>query len=828
MMQLVHGGDWAGYRAQYGQDALDLSANVSPLGLPEGVAKAITAALATADRYPDPLCRALRAKLAAHETVPAAHILCGNGAADLIFRLVWAAKPRTALLPAPTFAEYAAALETAGCTVRRHFLHECEDFAVTEAFVSAVDEGTDMVFLCQPNNPTGQLTPLPLVKALLHRCEACGALLVVDECFLDFLPESEALSAKKFLASPNLIILKAFTKLYGMAGVRLGYCLCSSTALLDKMQAAGQPWAVSSLAQAAGLAALDETAYVARVQELIAQQRPILRDGLRALGLRVLDGSANAAQLRQLPRAGQQLVPHRRAHCTGKPPAFKSLTGGACMSRAKCIMVQGTMSGAGKSLLCTALCRIFAQDGYRVAPFKSQNMALNSFVTRDGLEMGRAQVVQAQAAGMEPDVRMNPILLKPSSDVGSQVIVNGEVRGQMPAAAYFKLKKSLIPDILAAYDSLAEAVDIIVIEGAGSPAEINLKADDIVNMGLAKLVDAPVLLAGDIDRGGVFAQLYGTVELLEPAERARIKGLVINKFRGDAAILKPGLTMLEEKTHLPVLGVVPYLRVDIEDEDSLSSRLESNTAVKPLDAAILRLPHISNFTDFMPLEQHPLLSVRYVQSPRQLGAPDVVILPGTKNTIDDLLWLRQCGLEAAVQKLAASGTPVLGVCGGYQMLGETLADPAGTESGRSQTVRGLGLLPIQTVFTDAKHRTQDTATVTAPQLAGAALTGYQIHTGRTAVQGVPFCRLADGSAEGCVKDNVAGTYLHGLFDTGELTEKLVQLLCSRKGISPASAPLLSMQEYRQQQFDLLADGVRRALDMNALYAAMGLEGRNTV
>ena len=224
------------------------------------------------------------------------------------------------------------------------------------------------------------------------------------------------------------------------------------------------------------------------------------------------------------------------------------------MSRAKCIMVQGTMSGAGKSLLCTALCRIFAQDGYRVAPFKSQNMALNSFVTRDGLEMGRAQVVQAQAAGMEPDVRMNPILLKPSSDVGSQVIVNGEVRGQMPAAAYFKLKKSLIPDILAAYNSLAEEVDIIVIEGAGSPAEINLKADDIVNMGLAKLVDAPVLLAGDIDRGGVFAQLYGTVELLEPAERARIKGLVINKFRGDAAILKPGLTMLEEKTHLPVRG----------------------------------------------------------------------------------------------------------------------------------------------------------------------------------------------------------------------------------------------------------------------------------
>ena len=492
------------------------------------------------------------------------------------------------------------------------------------------------------------------------------------------------------------------------------------------------------------------------------------------------------------------------------------------MSKAKCIMVQGTMSGAGKSLLCAALCRIFAQDGYRAAPFKSQNMALNSFVTKDGLEMGRAQVVQAQAAGMEPDVRMNPILLKPSSDVGSQVIVNGEVRGQMPASAYFKMKKSLIPDILKAYNSLAEDVDIIVIEGAGSPAEINLKADDIVNMGLAKLVDAPVLLAGDIDRGGVFAQLYGTVELLEPEERARIKGLIINKFRGDVEILRPGLSMLEEKTGLPVLGVVPYLKVDIEDEDSLSTRLDAGKAVKPLDAAILRLPHISNFTDFMPLEQHPLLGVRYVQNTRQLGVPDCIILPGTKNTVDDLLWLRQSGLEAAVLKQAAKGTPVLGVCGGYQMLGETLADPAGSESGTPQTLRGLGLLPTRTVFADQKHRTQDTAVVTAAPFAGAQLTGYQIHTGRTEVQGTPFCTLADGTPEGCVHGNVFGTYLHGLFDTGELTEKLAAFLCKQKGIDPEAAAVIPMEQYRRQQFDLLADGVRGALDMNAVYTAMGI------
>ena len=491
------------------------------------------------------------------------------------------------------------------------------------------------------------------------------------------------------------------------------------------------------------------------------------------------------------------------------------------MSRAKCIMVQGTMSGAGKSLLCTALCRIFAQDGYKVAPFKSQNMALNSFVTRAGLEMGRAQVVQAQAAGVEPDVRMNPILLKPSSDVGSQVIVNGEVRGDMPARAYFRQKKALIPDILRAYESLAQEYDILVIEGAGSPAEINLKADDIVNMGLAKLVDAPVLLVGDIDRGGVFAQLYGTVALLEADERARICGLIINKFRGDVEIFRPGLAMLEEKTHLPVLGVVPYTRADIEDEDSLSERLQSSKAVKPLDAAVVRLPHISNFTDFMPLEQHPLLGVRYVQNVRELGSPDLVILPGTKNTVADLLWLRQCGLEAAVQKLAKRGTPVLGVCGGYQMLGRTLDDTLGSESGQPQTLRGLALLPTDTVFTAEKHRTQVTATAAAP-FAGASLTGYEIHTGRTAVQGTPFCTQADGTPEGCVQGTVFGTYLHGLFDSGELTEKLAAYLCRQKGLRPEAATPISMERYRAQQFDLLADSVRTALDLPAVYAAMGL------
>ena len=417
------------------------------------------------------------------------------------------------------------------------------------------------------------------------------------------------------------------------------------------------------------------------------------------------------------------------------------------MNKATCIMVQGTMSGAGKSLLCAALCRIFAQDGYRVAPFKSQNMALNSFVTQDGLEMGRAQVVQAQAAGMEPDVRMNPILLKPSSDTGSQVIVNGEVRGQMPAAAYFKMKRSLIPDILAAYNSLAEEVDIIVIEGAGSPAEINLKADDIVNMGLAKLVDAPVLLAGDIDRGGVFAQLYGTVALLEPDERTRIKGLLINKFRGDPEILRPGLRELKERAGIPVLGVVPYLAVDLEDEDSLSPRLAQKDSRSPVDIAVIHLPRISNFTDFAPLESHPALGVRYVGRTEELRHPDLVILPGTKSTTADLIWLRESGLEAAILKLAAVGTPVLGICGGYQMLGEVLEDPDGVE-GTLRRIKGMGLLPCSTVFAPEKIRTRVRAETTGGPLGGAALDGYEIHMGRTTPEDGAH-PLLDMKGQGC-------------------------------------------------------------------------------
>ena len=485
---------------------------------------------------------------------------------------------------------------------------------------------------------------------------------------------------------------------------------------------------------------------------------------------------------------------------------------------AKNIMIQGTMSNAGKSLLCAGLCRVFRQDGYRVAPFKSQNMALNSFITAGGGEMGRAQVVQAEAAGIAPDVRMNPILLKPTTDVGSQVIVNGQVVGNMRAMEYYRRKREFVPEVMKAYQSLASEYDILVIEGAGSPAEINLKQADIVNMGLAKMVDAPVLLVGDIDRGGVFAQLYGTVALLEEDERARIKGTVINKFRGDKTILEPGLKTLEELCKVPVAGVIPYVHVDIDDEDSLSERFCRDTQRKLLDIAVIRLPRISNFTDFAPFERYGNVSVRYVTSVEELHNPDLILLPGTKSTIADLLWLRQCGLEAAVSKAASAGTLVIGICGGYQMLGATVSDPDQVEAAGVTEIAGMGLLDMDTLFRGDKVQTQTRgvfAGVTGmlDRLNGLAYAGYEIHMGRSQEK---LPALNGGG-------NVYGSYIHGIFDAPQIADTILKAICRRKGLDFAALETCDAAQYKQRQYDLLADAVRQGLDMDLVYRILNRE-----
>ena len=463
-------------------------------------------------------------------------------------------------------------------------------------------------------------------------------------------------------------------------------------------------------------------------------------------------------------------------------------------------------------------------------------MALNSFITAEGAEMGRAQVVQAEAAGVKPSVLMNPILLKPTSDSGSQVIVNGVAIGTMPAVEYYKYKTKLIPDIMKAYNTLAENSDIMVIEGAGSPAEINLKAQDIVNMGMAKMAKSPVLLVADIDRGGVFASIYGTLMLLEPEERAMVKGVIINKFRGDVSILKPGLDMLEEKTGIPVIGVLPMLNVDIEDEDSLSERLTQVKSKNALiDIAVIKFPRMSNFTDFNVFELIDGVSLRYVKSTEELGNPDMIILPGTKNTIDDLKWMRQNGLETAVLHKANNGTVVFGICGGYQMLGRSLSDPFGFDSGHAGSVTtGMALLNTETEFVENKRTIQMKGHFNRVEgifsgLSGREFYGYEIHSGITKLEETkalnsvePINEKAEPFAEGSqtVRGGmqVYGTYIHGIFDGEGIAAKVVEALLARKGLSMDDVKVIDYQEYKQHQYDLLAQSVREHLDMEKVYA----------
>lgn len=478
---------------------------------------------------------------------------------------------------------------------------------------------------------------------------------------------------------------------------------------------------------------------------------------------------------------------------------------------AKVIMVQGTMSNAGKSLVTAGLLRVFRQDGYIVAPFKSQNMALNSYVTREGLEMGRAQVMQAEAAMIEPMVCMNPILLKPTSDSGSQVIVNGKPIGNMKARDYFEYKKELIPYIKQAFETLSKQVDIIVIEGAGSPAEINLKDNDIVNMGMAKMVDSNVLLVGDIDRGGVFAQLIGTLMLLENEEKSRVKGLIINKFRGDKTILDPGIEMLEEKANVPVVGVLPFINLRIDDEDSLSSVIE-NKSKSLINISVVRLPHISNYTDFYSFDEIDGVSVVYVTKPSEIAGSDMVILPGTKNTIEDLIYLRESGFEAAIKKFAQTGI-VFGICGGYQMLGASISDPFKVEAGG--TIAGMGLLKNETIMSSDKITKRIATCVNSVggplfELSGMDITGYEIHMGKSEED------LAVIENEG----NVYGSYVHGLFDEQGIAETIIRKISEIKGIDFDGSKIKSHRDYKEEQYDKLADMIRNGMDMDMVYSML--------
>jgi adenosylcobyric acid synthase len=505
---------------------------------------------------------------------------------------------------------------------------------------------------------------------------------------------------------------------------------------------------------------------------------------------------------------------------------------------ARTLMVQGTASSVGKSLTVTALCRLFRQSGLRVAPFKSQNMALNSFVTPDGAEIGRAQAVQAEAAGIAPSVEMNPILLKPEGDTRSQMVLMGRPAGSFTFAEYHRRKPELIRTIAECLARLRAMYDIVVIEGAGSPAEINLASHDIVNMHVAEAANAPVILVGDIDRGGVFAQFVGTLDLLDPAHRARVAAFLINKFRGDAGLLKPGIEYLEHRFAIPVIGVVPYIpRLRIADEDSVALEdRRGRTATSPaqIEIAILRLPHISNYDDFLALEHEPGVVVRFVESPSEMARADLVMIPGSKSTVADLDWIRSCGFADAIIERSRRREPIVGICGGCQMLGETIADPNAIESSIRNT-KGLNLLPIGTSFVREKRTAQVRARVATPTLLSGETTiegeisGYEIHMGqieRSAGAAAPFRIVArntvtDDTLDGAISADgtIVGTMLHGIFENDVLRTGLIRTLRRRKGIDAPDGPPVRT---REAEYDRLAATVRANIDWKTIERIAGL------
>ena len=507
----------------------------------------------------------------------------------------------------------------------------------------------------------------------------------------------------------------------------------------------------------------------------------------------------------------------------------------------KNIMLLGTGSNVGKSIIAAGLCRVFYQDGYSVAPFKSQNMALNSYITKDGKEMGRAQVVQAEAANIEPEAFMNPILLKPTTDRKSQVIVNGKVYKNMDAREYFAYKHNLKKDIMEAYNHRRENFDICVLEGAGSPAEINLKEDDIVNTGMAEMADSPVLLVADIDRGGVFAAIYGTVMLLEENERKRIKGVIINKFRGDKSLLTSGIEMIEKLTDIPVLGVVPFVPLGIEEEDSLGIDKYNEKKEGKIRISVIKLKHISNFTDIDALSHYNDVSLKYVTKSSELGNEDIIIIPGSKNTVEDMKDLIEKNIGREIVRIAKKGTPVFGICGGFQIMGQKIMDPEKIESDLKE-ISGLGLLDIETVMKSDKTTTQYKNTVKNVSgiltgTEGMEIKGYEIHQGysypvnekneennnsENILKNDTACLFGEEKLKGAVKDNIAGTYIHGIFDNSEFTSHFLNEVRKLKGLDRIDENF-SYSDYKNREYDKLAEVLRENLDIRKIYEIMGCE-----
>ncbi|KUG28844.1 cobyric acid synthase [hydrocarbon metagenome] len=882
----THGGHVLALAASCGRDPadiLDFSASMNPLGPPQALRAVVSRAVSGLTRYPDPESAGLVAVASRRYGVARETLLAGNGTSDLLFALARAARGRCgsghadgpawsrAVIVAPCYVDYRRACERAGLAVTTFLTRPEREFVLDfAALAAALPESPALVFLGRPQNPTGQDFPDAPLRELAAARPDC--LFVVDEAFADFVPDVVSLTRERPV---NVVVLLSLTKSFAVPGLRLGLC-AAGAALLGRVREELAPWPVNAVAQAVGQAFLEDAAFLDRTREETARLREALAGGLADLpGVRVFPSRANfllcrlegdpdaAVVLRDGLLAGHGLAIRACADFEGLSGRyFRVAVRGdednarllAAMGRlldpdrprphrpypsnlpnrprrTPAIMLQGTASNVGKSVLAAALCRILHRRGLSVAPFKAQNMSLNSGVTPDGLEMGRAQILQARACGLAPEAAMNPVLLKPTSETGSQVIVMGRPVGNMDARTYFARKRELFSTVTAAYDGLAARHEVMVLEGAGSPAEINLMRHDIVNMAMAAHAGAAVLLVADIDRGGSFAALAGTMELLPEAARERVCGFVLNRFRGDPRLLGDGPEHLFRLTGKRVWGVVPHVaNLGLPEEDSVSLKAGGLLPLRrdaDLDVAVIDLPHISNFTDCDALLVEPDTSVRLVRRPQDMAGgpgpdvPDALILPGSKNTLADLAWLRDTGLDREILALAASGRcEVVGICAGLQMLGHEVRDPLGLESGREREA-GLGLLPLVTELAPEKTL----RFVTARHLpTGCALAGYEIHHGvtRPAASGLAEAvRREDGQALGHVRQDglVWGSYLHGLFDADAFRRAWLDGLRRRKGLAPRTVPTSYDLE---PALSRLADVVEERLDMRAVAAVLGV------
>ena len=855
-----HGGNIRRLALEVGrspEELLDFSANINPLGPPDWLRPLISSRLSSIVHYPDPDSSSLRASISSHYGVKEKEVLVGNGSTEIIRSVPFALPIDHALIPVPSYSDYVNAVEIAGKVVKKMLLKEEEGFQLDLSFLNKEISAGQLVFIGQPNNPTGLLIdPVALrTLALKHP----STLFVIDEAFLDFVEEAESLICNR---PSNVIVLRSLTKFYAIPGLRLGFAIAEPE-LIEKIKKIMPLWSVNCLAQAAGEHALQDHAYALRTRALVREQREFLFNEIHSIsGLTVFSGQANFLLVRldrqdaDGPALARQMLSSGIAirvcdnfdgldgrffriavrsedenlkllHVLRK--ALKvPLSSRLDRRKTPAVMFQGTSSNAGKSILAAALCRILLQDGYRVAPFKAQNMSLNSFVTREGGEMGRAQAVQAQACRIDPDVRMNPILLKPNDDTGAQVILMGRPTGNMNVHQYIQYKPIAFAEAKKAYDALAKEFDVIVLEGAGSPGEVNLKDHDIVNMKMARYAEAPVLLVGDIDRGGVFASFVGTMEVLSEWERKQISGFVINRFRGKEDLLSPAIEYTHDHTGLTCLGIVPYLHdLGLPEEDSVefkSGALDGPFRKDAIEIAVIDLPHISNFTDFDSLRIEPDVFLRIVRSTNDLNHPDAIILPGSKNVIGDLEYLRQSGLDRKISDLSDQGrTEVVGLCGGFQMLGHRVEDPYGIESAK-KTIHGLGLMPIGTVMAQQKTLVRAEGTHLPSRL---KVRGYEIHHGQT--EGTPLIPLVvreDGQIIGAEAKmgHVWGTYLHGIFDADEFRRWFIDRLRVRRDLA-AVGKVCSVYDL-EPAYERLAEVVRKSLKMDEIYRLLGF-GRAT-